>query len=202
MQDIITSIPWNCGNSDGCNVGWHKSTYWIDDEVETGCTFDEYSDGDHDQCQQSDLPTPEDEQTAWDKYRQHVAATGNDPLGEYGVETTTKTSQTWEVAFRNSIGGVLCCWGRRNRRGPHVRPDDLPDQVRDYLCLVRREGAARNYYFPEGMTQLKREVAEEGCRVIRDRSYLRFVVKVEVSTPRTESAIRRDRVAIAQKGGC
>ena len=201
MQEIIMSIPWHCGNSDGCSVGWHRATYWIDDEVETGYTCDNYTDGDHDPVDKDDLPTPEDEQTAWGEYQQHVAATGDDPLGEYWVATTTTATQTWEIAFRNSIGGVICCWGRRNRRGPHVRADDLPEQVRDYLGLVRRGGEARNYYYPEGMKRLKLDVAEEGCRVIRDRSHFRFILKVEVSTPRTESAIRRDLVAAARKGG-
>ena len=133
MTDIITSIPWHCGNSDGCNVGWHRAT------------------------------------------------------------------QTWEVAFRPSIGGTICCWGRRNRRGPPGRADALRAQVRDYLRLERREGAARNYYYPEGMEQLKRDVAQEGCKVIRDRSLLRFILKVEVSQPRPESAVKRDLIQAASK---
>lgn len=196
-EDIITSIPWHCGNSDGCNVGWHRATYWIDDDGETGYTCDNYTDGDHDPVDESDLPTFEDVTAAWEKYRQHVAATGEDPLEEYSVATQTTATQTWEVAFRNSIGGVLCCWGRRSRRGPHVRADDLPEQVRDYLCLERREGAARNYYYPDSLEQLKRDVVEEGCRVIRDRSYFRFVVKVEVVRPRPESAVKRDLIQAA-----
>lgn len=199
MQDILTSVPWHCGNSDGCNVGWHRATYWIDDEAETGYTCDNYSDGGHDPVDKDDLPTPEDETAAWDKYRQHVADTGDDPLGEYLVETATKTTQTWEVAFRNSIGGTMCCWGRRNRRGKYLRPDEFPPAVRDYLLLEPRPGGAHNYFYPEGLEKLKVDVAEEGCKVIRDRAHFRFVVKVEIETPRSESAIRRDLIHAASK---
>ena len=195
MDDITASIPWHCGNSDVCGVGWHKASYWLNDD---GYACDNYSDGEHEPVDESDLPSPDDERDAWAEYRQHVAATGSDPLSEYSVPRTARSTQTWELAFRNSIGGTICCWGRRNRRGPHVRADDLPEQVRDYLCLEMRPGAARNYYYPEGMAQLKLDVAQEGCRVVRDRSHYRFVVKVEVSTPRPESAVRRDLMTAAK----
>jgi hypothetical protein len=86
--DIILSMPWQCGDSDCDAPGtWHKGTYWIDDTADTGYTHDEFTDGDHEEVEESDLPSAEDEIRAWAEYRLWALDNQADPLGEfmYGV---------------------------------------------------------------------------------------------------------------------
>jgi hypothetical protein len=86
--DILLSTPYQCGDNDCTSPGtWHKGTFWIDDSEPTGYTYDEFSDGDHEPAEESDLPSAEKEVLAWATYRVWALDNQLDPLGEfmYGV---------------------------------------------------------------------------------------------------------------------
>ena len=136
--DIIATVAWACGER-GCPGVWHQSNYWIDDTSETGYTLDNYSDGDHDEIDPEDLPTPEEVVQSWKDYAVWVAETGRDPLGNYMVpRDVTHQTRHYTVTLSPSITGPVVIRLRRNHRTvdlnreiTNVRP------VHDYLMAVR-----------------------------------------------------------------
>jgi hypothetical protein len=139
MQEPICSVPWHCGNSDGCKVGWHKATYWVDDSEKTGYTVDNYTDGDHEAAGAGDLPSAEQEVEAWNAYYRSVAETGLDPLAEFRLPAQRRVSRKWQASVRNWIGstehGLRVIGVRRRGRGPWLNPLEAPVDVRDFLFL-------------------------------------------------------------------
>ena len=197
--DICARVPWHCGNSDGCEQGWHLASYWIQDDAREPYTLDNYSDRDHDPV--DELPTPEEESEAWEQYRQHVAETGEDPLCEYLVDRVLVKRQTWQVVFKDAVGGCLFAMCRRNGRGNWTKPCEAPRELLDYLLVEKRSPRGRLWFFPEGMERLKQCVADEGLKVYRDRYALKFNVQIEVTTDRNPETVRRELIALARKGG-
>lgn len=143
--DIISSVPWDCGERD-CSVGWHKATYWFDDGADTGYTVDNYSDGDHEEVEQSDLPTPEQEKEAWVEYSHHVADTGADPLEEFNVQVVTVTDQKWKFRFKESSEGIRLVEARHGNQ-IHKASDlsKLPARIREYLNIDMETGVLRDF---------------------------------------------------------
>lgn len=130
--DIIETMPWQCGDKD-CSQQWHKSNYWIDDQSETGYTVDTYSDGDHDEIDGKDLPSPTQVHVAWLEYSRYVAINGVDPLNEFTVKKTIDARQRWQFRLAASVIGIVLVAARR--AGKVVEPDQLPTEVRDFLML-------------------------------------------------------------------
>lgn len=210
MQDIIITIPWHCGFSDDCHVGWHSATYWTDGEG--GYTFDNYSDGDHEWCDEESVPTNDEVIAAWQQYHTDVAKTGADPLNEFHVPLSVDRRRTWQVRFRNSILGAVFTGARRRGRGEWItNPAELPTELYDYLVLVPASPTAAkpNWVF-EGLSKsgepskfdLLEELVDEdeNCRK-QHRHHgleLKFLVTIDERTPRAEHAIRRDKVRAAR----
>ena len=134
IEDIICTIPWNCGEKD-CPAGWHLANYW---HCPDGTFFvDHYSDGDHDTIEEDELPSEEKVGKAWREYYQDCLATATDPLDELPVKGHSVQRQRWQVDFRNSIAGAVLTGYRRNGRGPWISPRETPPQALvDYLCLA------------------------------------------------------------------
>lgn len=130
MEDIICTQAWACGDKD-CKAQWHQRNFWA--YSDGTFSVDEYSDGDHEDCEESDLPTFEEIDASWREYAQHVAATGEDPLGNYYVKRETRRNETWFFSFGKSIVGPVLLRARRGRREVFV--SQLPQHVRDYLNL-------------------------------------------------------------------
>lgn len=128
--DIIITIPWECGDRD-CPVQWHLANYWIDDDSETGYSVDNYADGDHDLCEESDLPKCEEINKAWQEYYAYVAKTGCDPVGDFMIKRSIKKKERWEFRFSDSILGYVVQQARH--AGKLVNPEQLPEHVRRYL---------------------------------------------------------------------
>ena len=130
MSDIISTQAWACGDKD-CRAQWHQRNFWA--YRDGTFSVDEYGDGDHEDCDESDLPTCEEIDASWNEYAQHVAATGEDPLGNYFVRRARTDRQAWAFRFGPStIGPVLI----QARRGRNVVPaSELPQHVREYLDL-------------------------------------------------------------------
>jgi len=132
--DIYCSIPWRCDCRDPinrCEAGWHKTTYWVCDD---GYSCDDYSDGNHEDCDEEDIPSVEEQAQAWREYAEDCARTGRDPLGEY-IHAKHKVSREaeWQALFQLSIVGVVLLGVRRRGRGPWLHPCNAPYEVRSYL---------------------------------------------------------------------
>ena len=78
MSDIVSTLPWWCGD-DGHT--WHKASYWLQDDG--GASVDEFSDGDHEDIDEDELPTPEREVKEWADYRLWALKNRADPLDEF-----------------------------------------------------------------------------------------------------------------------
>jgi hypothetical protein len=159
-DDIITTIPWTCGFCDDCKVGWHLANYWIYDDGTY--SIDKYSDGDHDACEQAEVPSADDEQKAWREYYEYVVTTGLDPVSQFHLPALNKKPHSWQAKIRNSIGstkdGLRVTGVRRRGRGPWIpldgeryeydHTDDsmklhskhrIPTEVYDYLFLGHQD---------------------------------------------------------------
>ena len=125
MEDIICTVPRECGNKD-CSIGWHLEHYWIYEDG-TYSVCDE--DGDHDDCEEDDVPDADAEREAWARYAQFVVDTGTDPLHNYLIRHTVKRRERWTLQFSRSLVGIVLTGARRGRRGQWLGPSGVPRHV-------------------------------------------------------------------------
>jgi hypothetical protein len=182
MEDIICTVPEACGESD-CPVGWHLAHYWqYDDGTFSVCD----SDGNHDDCDESDVPTADEQSAAWLDYSRHVAATGCDPLGEFAsVPRMTKRKERYTASFRKSIIGAALVAVRR--AGKVVPLRDLPQRVIEYLDAERLNGAAGNLRFRDGWDKL---IGLDCVKLYRGTARVTFTLDAE--EPRPAAAVDSD----------
>ena len=128
-DDIIAEMPWCCGEKD-CPVQWHQSNYWAGDGE---YTVDNYADGDHEECEGSEVPGYEEQQEAWRSYACHVVEFGTDPLGQYHAPDTYKEKQTWQFWFEPSPVGTVVT--RARRAGQERQLTDVPERMLSYLGI-------------------------------------------------------------------
>jgi hypothetical protein len=131
MSDtIISAQAWACGDK-SCAAQWHQRNFWA--YSDGTYSVDEHSDGDHEDCDESDLPSHQEVDASWRDYAAHVAATGLDPLGNYYVSRSVGRREVWHFAFNKSIVGPVLLRAKRGRRV--IPGHELPKHVRDYLGL-------------------------------------------------------------------
>lgn len=183
MEDIICTVPWACGEND-CPVGWHLHHYWIyDDGTYSVCD----SDGNHDPCDEEDVPTSEQVCEAWLDYSRHVAATGEDPLCEFGVPRATKRKERYTAAFRKSILGASLAAVRRGNKTLPLH--DLPERVTQYLDV---EGAGGRLCYREGWDAL---LAIPEVKLYRGTARVAFTLEHDVPRPEATVAAELRRAA-------
>jgi hypothetical protein len=130
-EDIIATVPHACGDKD-CSVGWHLEHYWIySDGTYSVCD----ADGNHDDCDADDAPSPDEVSRRWLDYSRHVAETGADPLAEFTVKRTVTRKESWRFDFGPSILGTVVNRAKRGRKT--VDPRYLPEHVREYLTITK-----------------------------------------------------------------
>jgi hypothetical protein len=203
MSYIVIQTPWSCGYND-CLAGWHRATYW--DAHPEGYTVDNYSDGDREGCAEGDLPSHDEASAAWEGYRQHVAATGEDPLCEYIVSYAYKRKARFVAEFRNGIGGaVLCRWKRGRGAWSFGAP---PDLLMGYLGTLSdfgpepsfrrwmlkdhdpKTGKRESYTFAEMLSLAE---ADDNVRVTKpERRFVRMHLLLEETVPRKAEAVARE----------
>jgi len=130
VSDILSTVPWCCEERD-CPNQWHKSTYWCDDDGTYSC--DRFTDGDHENVQQDDMPSLEEEVNAWKDYARYVLKTSADPLYEYSVKHTRSVKESYYAQVRRSIAGPRLVLLRRGRT--EVPFDEIPQHVLDWLHI-------------------------------------------------------------------
>jgi hypothetical protein len=185
-EDIISTVPWHCGNTDGCEQGWHLANYWV------------YDDGDHDPCENADVPTYEEEQQAWRDYYQHVARTGLDPIGQFRLPCLGKVKRIWQARLRTWIGislrGPRVCGVRRRGRGRWLSLTESPPEVVQYLEV---EGDAIPQF--KGNTE-EAFAAVAAANVLRVRRRgLELLIWFEVEEPRKEWNQQRTKAWLRAK---
>ena len=194
MGDIIATVPWHCGHEDGCEVGWHKRTFW--QYADGTFSVDEYADGDHEDCDEADLPSVDDEAEAWQGYYRSVAKGRGDPLHEFNIRRVNARAHRFAATFSPSITGPYLV--RVDRGRVELRLTDVPPPVLEYLCVDKR-GKGWVCSVPwETLVGLHTVV------VLRNGK-ARATFTLNIVTPRSPAAIRRDiikaaRTAINQKG--
>lgn len=165
MTEPIFHIPWHCEDSD-CPTHWHLATYWFGD---CKYTVDLYTDGDHEEIDQEDLPSPEAHDEAWAEYVEYCRTTGEDPVGEFcwAVPKSTKSIERWEACFRITLMGSAFEAARKVGDPHWLTKEDLPEGMDMDLTLIERGG--RHILAPEdeakelpseSMTRLRRHIDE------------------------------------------
>jgi len=183
MDDIICTIPWHCGERD-CPVGWHLSNYWTSAD---GYTVDSYSDGDHEECEESDVPTFEECDAAWRRYARDVVATGVDPLAQYNVDHSRKVQRLWQVRCHASVGRVLLTGARVSGRGPWLMPHEIPAEVQSYFLATETPNPMCRPMDIATLDELRAYAAEDDnvVRIQRTHFALEFkcLVRIEQQAP-------------------
>jgi len=146
MSDIVSTVPWCCGERN-CPSQWHKSTYWCYDDGTYSC--DRYTYGYHENVQQADMPSPEEEVNAWKGYACYVLETGTDPLYEYNVKHTRSVKESYYAQVKRSIAGPRLVLLRRGRI--EVPLDEIPQHVLDWLNIPSPSPTASRPLFLMGM---------------------------------------------------
>jgi hypothetical protein len=183
MNGIIITQAWACGDKE-CAAQWHQRNFWA--YSDGTYSVDEYGDGDHEDCEESDLPSPEDVDASWREYAAHVAATGSDPLGNYNVPRSIYRREVWRFAFGKSIIGPVLLRARRGRRV--IPAHELPQHVRDFLGL---DAQARRL---KGLSWAELEDAMPGIKAGRWTRH-----EIEYHTPRKPETIARELRAAARR---
>lgn len=184
MDDIIESVAWCCGGKD-CQVQWHQANYWS--HADGTYTVDNYADGDHDEVEEADLPTPEEARQSWLDYARHVADTGKDPLHNYTVPRTFKQHERWAFHLASSLGGTVVFVKAKHAGHTISDPALLPDYIKSYLGVKD----AGNPRVLDGVTV--QDCDRYGVALGKWHSDL---IKREV--PRSPDAIKKDLRAAAR----
>ena len=150
MEDIICTIPNACDNKD-CPHDWHLAHYWIyDDGTYSVCD----SDGNHEDCEECDVPDANTVDRLWKDYSRYVLATGTDPLGEFLIKREIQKKERWTFEFGQNSNGMYLRYA--GRRGRWKAPRFLPEHVLMY-AQVRDDNAGLAYvYWSAGDVELTR----------------------------------------------
>jgi hypothetical protein len=186
MADIIFSFPWRCDDRN-CAQAWHKSSYWVDETSDTGYTVDNYSDGDHEEVSQPDLPTDDQVRLAWLEYAEHVLSTGKDPLEDYLVSRSTPVKARWKFMFSEAGSKIVLVEARHgNDRFSPPRFGELPRGVLDYLDLDVETGVI--------LKSSADPMPDPGIKIGRWMSET-----IQYKEPRPEEAVAADLKAAARR---
>lgn len=133
MEDIICSCPYYC---DDCEK-WHVLHYWAyDDGTYSQCD----SDGNHDPCEEDEVPTYKECDDAWYQYAKHVLETGDDNLGEYTIHNEREV--TFVAVLADAADGIVVEEIRNGDRRYHD-PSRAPKPAREYLQMTKIKGRWR-----------------------------------------------------------
>lgn len=139
-----------------------------------------------------DAPFVEDATAAeqsWKDYAAFVARTGDDPLDNYWVSRPKARVTRWRVTFAEEGGAVVV---REARRGARTYlPDQLPPEVRSYLCLPDGAATVEGFTSLDALRNQATEVrwVEQGVGDIR----------VSISPPYNARRVRAAKRAAARR---
>ena len=126
-EDIIATIPVQSFS------GWVHEHFWrYDDGTYSRCD----NDGNHEDCDEDDIPNHSEQQALWREYAAYVVETGTDPLAEYLVKKEYVRKEAWEFKFAPGLGGAALLevrHGKHRYTRPHLHT--MPQHVKDYLNL-------------------------------------------------------------------
>jgi len=139
------------------------------------------------------IPSDDEYKDAWASYYNHIASTGDDPLGVLCVDVLATQTHTWQARFQNWVGnrphGVAFLGARRRGRGPWLRAADLPEEVIEYLGIQPVNTRKGIWVNPDYHNT--REMAKE---VTPQRGHgLMFTFTVSETRSRSGAVVRRER---------
>jgi hypothetical protein len=186
MDDIICEQPWSEKGK------WFKRNFWH--YSDTGrYSVDEYSDGDHEDCDAQDVPDLEEVERDWLEYYRYVAETGEDPLGEFFITRTRKVKkEVWFVSFDKTADGTPYV-SRIKHAGRYfspLAPELLPQHVREYLMLQETPGLSR-METSISWAELEESLGGNLSKLHR--------VEIEHDVPVSKSVVRRQLLKLARK---
>jgi hypothetical protein len=124
MEDIVCSCPYYC---DDCDK-WHITHYWAyDDGTYSECD----SDGNHDGCDEEDVPTFEECDDAWCDYSKHVLETGEDELSAFTIYREKEV--TFVAVLADEADGIIVKEIRSKRH--RYKPGRAPKAAQEYLQM-------------------------------------------------------------------
>lgn len=175
MEDIICSKPWWCDEH-----GWHKSSWWIYNDGTY--SLDEFSDGDHEDCDEEEVPTSQELDEAWADYGLWCLNHGEDPLNEFCINKTYAKKRVWVIDVRNWIGAKslgLKVVGAKSG-GKYYRVNEFPQYLHEYL-LLGSTGNIDGVYTFDQLNELLPRVGKNKYRV-----------ELEEKIPYSESTVKRN----------
>lgn len=184
MAEIIATQPWSE------NGAWFTRNFWYDPETNS-FSVDEYSDGDHEDCNEKDVPEPEKLARDWLEYHRYVAETGEDPLGEFMVQRTRKVKKVWFVSIAKTADGTPYL-SRIKHAGRYYSPFDLkalPEYVKEY-CLVK-ESSGLQMELDVSWSELEKELGSNLSKLNR--------IEIEHNVPVAEAVVRHQLLKRARK---
>lgn len=192
-DDIICSMPLDPDDVDlieeqGAKFnGWTLRHYWMyGDGTLSVCD----SDGNHDDVDQSELPSAEMVCAAWLTYSRFVAKTGTDPIGEFLVKRERKTVATFYFRGVRSIVGPKFMVKRKGDRNPYRSPETYGKDVAAFFtCESLDEISPSDSVTITGRT----------CNAASQVTGIRGRATIELKTPRGERAIRRELREVANQ---
>ena len=133
-------IPWRSTTETRQGRGWDFNSFLFVAETD-GWFIARGLGGAWSNCAPVDVPSIENWRTAWREYYAHVAASGDDPLGEFThVENAGRVR--WHVRFyawsQSRQRGLLFKRARRECDTEWLHPDEVPAFLKRLLQLKRR----------------------------------------------------------------
>lgn len=220
------SARWN--SSDGMDAewrpfgdddGWYKISYDHEYSTENGTVWHDVmhrdTDGDSDHEESAELGSPE-EKELWDRYSgaspEHerawksyyewvIANDGDDPLGEFWVESRRKRHYQWLIAFvKRGDKAVFQAARDRNKQEDNIVRDLdlLPEAVKDY-CQLGPDGSWGDGTWEElkefGRVSSDLEKREEAILVQMDLEAME--TNDEVAAKARQEKVKRAKKALA-----
>ncbi len=194
---------------DDCET-YHLDYYGFGERVEDGTAYLTVHscdmDGNWEYENEAEIGTPEAtaleaeygydaSRPGWLAYLQHVAETGQDPIGEFPT-SERKVKRKWQVRLGAWIGqkklGLLLIGARRNSRGEWLAGEKLPQYVRDYLTL-KQSGVRWYCEDVKSVDELSAHVKLQ--RPVR-ATRATFVAEIEETIPGKSDLRKRARIAL------
>lgn len=143
-EDAWASYDDDYEGADGWRQYWYPRHFRVEDEKLYEVVEIVDTDGNWEFSDEAEVGTPEHArmlddlsyekfQQTWREYAEWVVENGEDPLGNYFVQSTRKAKQKWQFLYSNSITGPRLVGARRNGRGPWINAAELPEEVLSYL---------------------------------------------------------------------
>lgn len=179
----ICRVPWNCGDKD-CKSQWHLASYYAADDSDNAYYCDKYGDGDMgESCEESDIPSANDESKAWLDYYAYVAKTGHDPLTEFNYKQPD-VNRKWQARIVQRKDNLLVTGLRRRGRGHWLSLNEASTEAKEFL-YINEDNCLQDFH---SLAELEKGATNCKITIIKNKVAL---VSYEVNEPRPQWSAKR-----------